>query len=227
MLTHLAAVALASALTAAVLSGAGELIIFGRAPSPTPAVVTGPVTVVVPAAAPATEAPPATTAAPTPEAAPSAEVPATALPSPTVAPLSLTPFRFQGRSYLGIVSADAQSLFVAPFAGAVEVRLYQFIEGDVRVGSNVPSLPFFPYVSVIAKDRRITYRPGAVGAVTELLVRDGARVAAGDPLFRVEGEGRSSWATFYDARAPYQVVVSLQSVPGGRDLDAAAYFAAP
>jgi hypothetical protein len=70
----------------------------------------------------------------------------------------------------------------------------------------------------------MTYRPGALGSATELLVRDGQRVTAGESLFRVIGEGRSSWATFYDARVPYQVVVSLQAMPSGRELDALGHF---
>jgi hypothetical protein len=32
--------------------------------------------------------------------------------------------------------------------------------GEVRVGSNVPALPFFPYVAVVSADRRIIYREG-------------------------------------------------------------------
>ena len=62
------------------------------------------------------------------------------------------------------------------------------------------------------------------GSDTELLVRDGQLIGTGQPLFRVIGEGRSSWATFYDARVPFQVVVSLQASPSGRELDAFGYF---
>jgi len=144
--------------------------------------------------------------------------------APTEAPLALTAFRFGGRSYVGIVVPDLGRGFDAPFAGTVEVRTYQFIDGEVRLGSNVPSLAFYPYISVVAGDRKITYRPGTLGAVTELLVRDGARVAAGDPLFHLLAPGRSSWTTFYNASAPYDVVVSLQAIPSGRDLDATIYL---
>jgi len=98
------------------------------------------------------------------------------------------------------------------------------IDGEVRLGSNIPSLAFYPYISVVAADRKITYRPGTLGSVTELLARDGAAVAAGDPLFRLVAPGRSSWSTFYNSSAPYDVVVSLQNVPSGRDLDPTPYL---
>jgi hypothetical protein len=160
---------------------------------------------------------PSVTATPTPEPSPKE----TAAPQ---APLALSAFRFGGRSYVGIVVPDLGRSFFAPFAGTVEIRTYQFIDGEVRVGSNVPSLPFYPYVSIITADRKITYRPGTLGSVTEVLVRDGARVAADDPLFRLVAPGRSSWATFYNSSAIYDVVVSLQAIPSGRDLDAMPYL---
>jgi hypothetical protein len=106
----------------------------------------------------------------------------------------------------------------------VEVLTYQFIDGEVRLGSNVPSLPFYPYVSVVAPDRKITYRPGTLGSVTEVLARNGAQVGAGEALFRLVAAGRSSWSTFYNASAPYEVVVSLQALPSGRDLDPTPYL---
>ncbi len=136
-------------------------------------------------------------------------------PKPRVAG---SPYRWGGRSYAGL-SVPPGTVLLAPFGGAAEIRVYQLIGGEVRVGSNFPTLPFFPYVSVASPERRITYRPGAFGEV-ELLVENGATVAEGAPLFRVTGSTRSSWATFYDASVPFQVVVSLQSLPDGRDLDA-------
>lgn len=141
----------------------------------------------------------------------------------TPLPIALTAFRFAGRAFVGLVVPDVGRTFVAPFAGRVEVQNYQLIEGEVRVGSGVPGLPLYPYISVVTGDQKITYRPGTLGSVTEVLVRDG-EVVAGEPLFRLVAPGRSSWATFYNASAPYQVVVSLQSVPGGRDLDPAPYL---
>lgn len=145
-------------------------------------------------------------------------------PSPTAKPFAITSFRSGGRSYVGLVAPELGTTFDAPFAGTVEVRVYQFIDGEVRVGSNVPSLPFFPYISVVSADQKITFRPGRLGVDAEVIASDGAAVKTGDPLFRLITSGRSSWTTFYNASAPYHVVVSLQSASGGRDLDPVTYF---
>jgi biotin carboxyl carrier protein len=161
---------------------------------------------------------------PPPAAAPTPTPSPTETAASTEAPVALTSFRFGGRSYVGIVVPDSGRTFAAPFAGTVEVLVYQFINGEVRVGSNVPTLPFYPYISVVAADRKITYRSGTLGSVTEVLARDGTQVGAGDPLFRLVAPGRSSWATFYNSSAPYQVVVSLQGLPSGRDLDPTPYL---
>jgi len=160
---------------------------------------------------------------PSPTATPTAPSP-TETAAPPEAPLALTSFRFGGRSYVGIVVPEVGRTFVAPFAGTVEVLAYQLIDGEVRLGSNVASLPFYPYISVVAADKKITYRPGTLGVVTEVLAQNGTRVGAGDELFRLVAPGRSSWATFYNSSVPYQVVVSLQAVPSGRDLDATPYL---
>jgi hypothetical protein len=217
VLAHLAAVTLAAIVTAGVLGGAGELIIVGRAaPSAAPAMN---------AAAELVSFAPLLTASPTPVAT---EAPPTVAPTPTAPPRKLTAFRSGGHSYLGITTAESQPVFAAPFAGKVEVRTYQFIDGEVRIGSNVPSLPFFPYVAVSSGERRIVFRPGALGSATELLVTDGMAVQAGDALFRLLSPGGlSSWATFYDRNAPYQVVVSLQPTNGSGDLDPSVYFSTP
>jgi hypothetical protein len=223
-LLRIGAVGLVSSLTAVVLLGVGRLIVVGdlgvalpsfsqpsalASPSPNPTVSPAVLSDV------ATPYPsPTTTPAPSP----------TQTAAPTQPPLALTAFRFGGRSYVGVVVPDLGRSFAAPFAGTIEVRTYQLIDGEVRLGSNVPSLAFYPYVSVVAADRKITYRPGTLGSVTELLVRDGAAVAAGDPLFHLVAPGRSSWTTFYNATAPYDVVVSLQALPSGRDLDATIYL---
>src|SRR5207253_9255144 len=106
---------------------------------------------------------------------------------------TLTAFRFGGRSYVGIVASDASTTFAAPFAGTVEVRTYQFIDGEVRVGSNVATLPFFPYISIVTSDRTITYRPGTPGPDTEILAADAKSVAAREPPFPPPALGRSSW----------------------------------
>src|SRR5207237_8033483 len=100
----------------------------------------------------------------------------------------------------------------------------QFVAGEGRVRWDLAAAGFWPDGSVVAADRKSTCRPGTLGSVTELLVRDGTPVAAGDPLFRLVAPGRSSWTTFYSSSALYDVVVSLQAMPSGRDLDAAAYL---
>jgi len=225
-LLRIGAVGLASGITAVVLLGVGRIVLIGDlgialpsfsqptgSPGPSPSPTVSPA-VLSDIATPK----PSPTATPTPEPS------LTGTAAPTNAPLALSSFRFGGRSYVGIVVPDLDRSFVAPFAGTVEIRTYQLIDGEVRLGSNVPSLAFYPYISVVAADRKITYRPGTLGSVTELLVHDGSPVAAGDPLFRLVAVGRSSWATFYNSSAPYQVVVSLQAIPSGRDLDATPYF---
>jgi biotin carboxyl carrier protein len=219
-LLRIGAVGLASAVSGAVVFGAGRVILVGdlgiampsfappnASPSPAPSPAVSPA-VLSDVATPN----PSPTPTPTPE------------PSPTEAPLALTSFRFGGRGYVGVGVPEVGHTFTAPFAGTVEVLTYQFIDGEVRLGSNVPSLPFYPYVSIVAADRKLTYRPGTLGSVTEVLARNGTQVGAGDALFRLIAPGRSSWSTFYNASAPYEVVVSLQALPSGRDLDPTPYL---
>jgi hypothetical protein len=220
-LGRFALVAAIVSLTAAILYGAGAFILrggkFGETADRLPATNATPVSSVllVPTSATVTPATPVPTVEPTPIATPSPP------PSPAIV---ASRYRLGGRNYVGLeVPVDAS--MAARFDGTVEIRTYQFIEGEVRLGSNVPALPFFPYVAVVGDDRRIVYRPGALGRDTEPLVRDGERVETGQALFRIIGPGRSSWATFYDSRVPFQVVVSLQALPSGRELDALAYFA--
>jgi len=205
---------LAVFLTAGLIYGAGALILSeGR---------------VLTARLPSTEdrrpSPPPATAAIV-VVTPSPTLEPTATPSPTPSPPSIvgTRYRSGGRNYVGLEVRGGTEV-PARFDGVVELRVYQFINGVVWIGSNVSSLPFFPYVTVISGDKRMTYRPGALGSDTELLVRDGQLIGTGQPLFRVIGEGRSSWATFYDARVQFQVVVSLQAMPSGRELDALSFF---
>jgi hypothetical protein len=223
-LLRIGAVALSSVVTAVALFALGRVILIGdlglampansqssASPSPSPNPTSSPAVL-------------SDIATPVPEPTATPEPSAAQTSAPSTAPLALTAFRFGGRSYVGIVVPDIDRMFFAPFAGRVEILVYQFIDGEVRVGSNVPSLPFYPYISVIAPDRKITYRSGTLGSDIEVLVRHGTTVAAGEPLFRLIRLGRSSWATFYNASAPYQVVVSLQAVPSGRDLDPMPYL---
>jgi hypothetical protein len=149
-------------------------------------------------------------------------------PSPTATPtqapaIVATPYLSGGHTYAGL-EVRTGTVVTAARDGVVEVRTYQLIDGSVRVGSNVPSLPFYPYITVVSADTRVTYRTGALGFDVEVLVEDGQQIRVGGPLFRQLGAGRSSWATFYDPGAPFQVVVSVQAVPSGRDLDPLGFF---
>ena len=223
-LLRIGAVGTASALAAVALLSIGRVILVGDLGIAMPALSQPSAT---PTESPSPTVSPAVLsdiATPNPSPTATAEPSPSPTPAPTEAPLGLTSFRFGGRSYVGIVVPEVGRTFVAPFAGTIEVLTYQFIDGEVRLGSNVPSLPFYPYVSVVAADRKITYRPGTLGVVTEVLARNGTRVGAGDELFRLIAPGRSSWATFYNSSAPYHVVVSLQGLPSGRDLDPLPYL---
>src|SRR5438034_348557 len=166
-LLRIGAVGLASVVTALVLFGVGRLILVGDlgvalpsfskpslSPSPSPSPSVSPAVlsdIATPNPSPA--------AAPTPAGSPTERA------APTEAPIALTSFRFGGRSYVGIVVPEVGRTFAAPFAGTVEVLVYQFIDGEVRVGSNVPTLPFYPYVSLVAADPTITYRPEMLRSV--------------------------------------------------------------
>ena len=115
-------------------------------------------------------------------------------------------------------------VYTAPFAGTVQIRRYQFIDGEVRVGSRVDSLPYFPYVTLSSGDRRVIYRPGALNTDTQLLVDDGVQVAAGAALLKTAGDGPSSWHTFYDSGVSAHVIASLASLPGDVELDPVPLF---
>jgi hypothetical protein len=224
-LLRIGTVAVASGISAVVLFGAGRLILVGNLGLALPSTSdSNPPASAPPGPTTSSAGSDVATPSPSPTTTPTPEPSPTVTAAPTPSPLALTSFRFEGRGYVGILVPDVGHTFVAPFAGTVEIRNYQLINGEVRVGSNVATAPFFPYISVITSDRKITYRPGTLGEVTELLAQDGNSIAAGDPLFRLIATGRSSWATFYNSSVPYQVVVSLQGVPDGRDLDATPYL---
>ena len=161
-----------------------------------------------------TLAPTATPATPTPMPSPSA----------TPDPMTATAYAHSGKRYAAL-SVPVGYVFLAPLAGTVRVSMYQLIDGDVRVGSSVPSLAFFPYVTLESTDRRITYRAGALNADTELLVKNGDRAEIGTPLFKVIGEGASSWRTFYDRSVTANVIASVAALPSGSELDPVAFFA--
>lgn len=199
---------------------AGQGSVARATSSPAPPVVT---------AASVTLATPApTTSAPSPSPTPAPTVaPATPSPTPsptaTPDPLAITAYSNGGKRYAAL-RAPVGYTYAAPFAGTVSVRRYQFIDGQVRVDSIFPGLPFFPYVTVESADRRIILRPGALDVDTELIVKDGDRVVAGAPLFKTIGAGASSWRTFYDRGVTANVIASVAALPSGSELDPVAFF---
>ena len=137
--------------------------------------------------------------------------------------MTVAAYTSSGKRYAAL-SAPVGYVFRAPLAGTVRVSMYQLIDGDLRVGSSVPSLPFFPYVTLESTDRRIIYRPGALNSDTELLVKNGDRAEIGTPLFKLVGEGASSWRTFYDRGVTANVIASVAALPSGSELDPVAFF---
>ncbi len=168
------------------------------------------------------------TASPSPSPLPSpTDPPSTAtptpIPPPSTAALSIAAYTSGGKRYAAL-SAPVGYVYLAPIAGAVQVRVYQLINGEVRLGSNVPSLPFFPYVTVESADRRVIFRPGALNTDTQLLVKDGERAEPGTPLFKTVGDGASSWKTFYDRSVTANVIASVAALPSGAELDPVAFL---
>jgi hypothetical protein len=163
---------------------------------------------------------------PSPTLVPTA-IPSTSTPTPsptaTPDPLTVTAYSNSGKRYAAL-TVPIGYVFLAPVAGTVRVSLYQLIDGQVRIGSSVPSLPFFPYLTLESVDRRIIYRPGALNTDTQLLVRDGDRAELGAPLFKVVGDGASSWKTFYDRSVTANVIASVAALPSGAELDPVAFF---
>jgi len=179
----------------------------------------------------ATPTPPPPTAStvppsPSPTASPT-DPPSTATPMPSPPPtsqtLAIAPYASGGKRYAAL-RAPVGYVYLAPIAGTVKVQTYQLIDGDVRVGSFVPSLPFFPYVTVESADRRVIFRPGALNADTELLIKDGERAERGTPLFKTIGGGASSWRTFYDRGVTANVIASVAALPSGAELDPVEFF---
>ena len=146
-------------------------------------------------------------------------LPPSASPTASRRPVAMRPSSFGGRSYTGVELGKGWTV-VAPFDGRVELHVYQLIGDQIREFTDAADIPSYPYVILTAQDgRRLTYRPGALTTDTELLVR-ASQIRAGDDLFRVIGEGPSSWRDFYDKGTSFQIVVSLVNASGA-DLDAA------
>ena len=173
------------------------------------------------------------TASPTPLAATATASPVatvsplrtpSASPSATKDPLVVTAYVNAGRRFAALTAPLGYTL-TSPISGTVGVVVYQFLGGDIRVGSNVPSEPFYPYVTITSSDEKLVLRPGALGSDIRLLVKDGDTVRAGTPLFTIVGPGSSSWRTFYDRTMTAQVLASATARPSGAELDPLALFA--
>ena len=171
----------------------------------------------------ATAAPPTSlpsTAAPAITATPSVAATAepTPSPQPTPDPRVVTAYQNGGRRFAALVVPVGYTL-TSPISGTASVVVYQFLGGDVRIGSNVPSEPFYPYITITSGDRKVVLRPGALDRDVQLIVKDGQAVAAGSPLFRTVSEGASSWRTLYDRSVTAQVIASVAAQPSGAELD--------
>ena len=167
------------------------------------------------------------TASPTPQVttatAASAATPSAA-PSPTRDPLVVTSY-VSGGHHFAALSAPVGYTLMSPITGTVSVVVYQFLGGDIRVGSNVPSEPFYPYVTITSADVKLILRPGALKDDVQLLVKDRDTIRAGAPLLTIVGNGASSWRTFYDRSFTAQVLASVTARTSGAELDPLALFA--
>lgn len=179
-----------------------------------------------------TAASPSASASPTPRAAtvtaaatvsPSPVTTRSASPSPTRDPLGVAPYVNGGRRFAALTAPVGYTLN-SPIAGTVSVVVYQLLDGDIRVGSNVPSEPFYPYVTISSPDLKLVLRPGALKRDVELVVKDGDTIRAGAPLFTFVGSGASSWHAFYDSTLSAQVLASVTASSSGAQLDPVALF---
>jgi len=171
-----------------------------------------------PSARPSSAAP---SIAPTPSAV--ATIAATPTPTATADPLAVSAYVNDGRRFAALVAPVGYTV-TSPIAGTARIAVYQLLGGEIRVGSNIPSEPFFPYVTITSADRRVILRPGALDRDVQLLVKDGDTVAVGSPLFKILGDGASSWRTFYDRALSAQVVASFAAFPSGAELDPVPLF---
>jgi hypothetical protein len=73
----------------------------------------------------------------------------------------------------------------------------------------------------------VIFRPGALNADTEMLIKHGERAERGTPMFKTIGDGPSSWRTFYDRAVTANVIVSVALLPSGIELDPVAFFTNP
>jgi biotin carboxyl carrier protein len=174
-------------------------------------------------AAPTRVSTPTATTAAAATTAPTVVPTAAPTPAPTMDPLSVAPYASGGLRYAALTLSSAPYTFTSPVAGTVGIAIYQFIGGEVRVGSNDPNEPSFPYVTVTSTDRRIRIRPGSTQSGVLLIAEDGQKVAAGDPLFTIGSLSASSWRTFYDRNVTAQVIASVATL-GGAEVDPVPVF---
>ena len=201
------------ALLAAILVGAqltGNLTRTVASPSPTAASTTTPA-----------RSAPGAVPVPTPSAA--IALTPTPGPQPTPAPVMVAAYQSAGRRFAALTVPLGHTL-TAPISGTATVVLYQLLGGEIRVGSNVASEPFFPYITITSDDRKVILRPGALDRDVKLIVRDGQPVPSGSPLFTVVGAGPSSWRTFYDSAVAAQVIASVTDRASGADVDPVQFF---
>ena len=159
----------------------------------------------------------------TPTATPSPAPTGTATPSPTRDPLRVTAYLNGGRRFAALTAPVGYTL-LSPVSGTVSIVVYQLLGGDIRVGSNIPSEPFYPYVTITSSDLKLVLRPGALKDDVQLLVKDGDTIRVGAPLFTIVGNGPSSWRAFYDRGLTAQVLASVTARPSGAELDPVALF---
>ena len=144
-------------------------------------------------------------------------------PQPTPAPIVVSAYQNAGRRFAAITIPVGGTL-TSPIAGTVSVVTYQFLGGEIRVGSNIPSEPFFPYITITSSERRLILRPAALTQDVQLIARSGEAVAVGSPLFTTRSAAASSWRTFYDRTVTAQVIASLAAWPSGAELDPVPLF---
>jgi hypothetical protein len=144
-------------------------------------------------------------------------------PQPTPDPVVVTPYQNGVRRFAALTVPAGYTLR-SPLSGKASVVVYQFLGGEVRIGSNMPGEPFYPYITITSADRKLILRPGALIQDVQLVVRDGQTVTVGSSLFTITGQGASSWRTFYDRSVTAQVIASVAALPSGVELDPVPLF---
>jgi biotin carboxyl carrier protein len=171
------------------------------------------------ASAPPTRSPSPTPRSTTPAPTPTPTTAPTARPTPTPDPLVVTAYSGEGLR-LAALTVPAGYTVTSPIAGTVAIELYQYVDG--RIVTGVTDQPTYPYVFVKSTDRVIKLRPGTIDKDVQLLVKDGATVTVGAPLFKTLTTGASSWAVFYDKGVTAQVLVS--ATVSGTEVDPVPLF---